>query len=108
MLVALLPLDDAGRTRALVGIAFQIRAVNVAALAERHRQGLAQVVAALVAQLTAAIAAGEIRPEIEPEIEAELLLACTEGIGSALLVGRYDAERALAVLDHQLGRLRSA
>ena len=36
------------------------------------------------------------------------MTADTAGIGSALLVGRYDAERALAVLDHQLGRLRSA
>ncbi|SDK34165.1 TetR/AcrR family transcriptional regulator [Nonomuraea jiangxiensis] len=102
LLTALLPADPESRAETLVGIAVFIRALNDPALADRYRQGRAQLTAAVADLLgRAAPAAGESSGE-EAELAADTLLALVDGLASDLLLGHLSPERAQRILDRQL------
>lgn len=105
LLVALLPLDDDARTDARVGSAFLIRALGDDRLRETYRTGNRLIRAAVADRLAAARDAGELAA-LDPDREATVLLALAGGLAEAVLLGGADEAGALAVLDHQLGRLR--
>ncbi len=105
LLVALLPLDDDARTDARVGSAFLIRALGDDRLRETYRTGNRLIRAAVADRLAAARAAGELAA-LDPDREATVLLALAGGLAESVLLGDADEAGALAVLDHQLGRLR--
>ncbi|ANY06600.1 TetR/AcrR family transcriptional regulator [Pseudonocardia sp. HH130630-07] len=101
LLVALLPLDDDARTDARVGSAFLIRALGDDRLRETYRRGNRLLRGAVVDRLAAAGLGG-----IAPEPDAAILLALAGGLAESVLLGEHDAASAVAVLDHQLDRLR--
>lgn len=105
LLVALLPLDDDARTDARVGSAFLIRALGDDRLRETYRTGNRLIRAAVADRLAAARDAGELAA-LDPDREATVLLALAGGLAESVLLGDADEAGALAVLDHQLGRLR--
>ncbi|MBN9759411.1 MULTISPECIES: TetR/AcrR family transcriptional regulator [unclassified Pseudonocardia] len=105
LLVALLPLDDDARTDARVGSAFLIRALGDDRLRETYRTGDRLIRAAVADRLAAARDAGELAA-LDPDREATVLLALAGGLAESVLLGDADEAGALAVLDHQLGRLR--
>lgn len=105
LLTALLPLDDDARTDARVGSAFLIRALGDDRLRETYRTGNRLVHTAVAERLAAARDAGELTG-LDPDREATVLLALAGGLAESVLLGDADGAGALAVLDHQLGRLR--
>jgi AcrR family transcriptional regulator len=105
LLTALLPLDDDARTDARVGSAFLIRALGDDRLRETYRTGNRLVHTAVAERLAAARGAGELTG-LDPDREATVLLALAGGLAESVLLGDADGAGALAVLDHQLGRLR--
>jgi hypothetical protein len=44
-------------------------------------------------------------PEIDPDLEAVLLLAVADGLQGSVLLGQRTPESAVALVDHQLGRV---
>lgn len=107
VLVALLPLDDDARTDARVGSAFLIRALGDDDLRETYRSGNRLIRQAVADRLSAAHRSGEITV-LDAEREATILLALVGGLAEALLLEEYDVPAAVAVLDHQVGRLRGS
>jgi TetR/AcrR family transcriptional regulator, transcriptional repressor of bet genes len=105
ILVALLPMNPESRMELLVGNAVFIRALADAKLVEQYLSGLSQLTGAVAEQVTAAVGANELRADLDPELEADVLLATVRGLASDLLLGHHDPDRAMAILDHQLGRL---
>ncbi|WP_224403914.1 TetR/AcrR family transcriptional regulator [Pseudonocardia sp. ICBG1034] len=105
LLTALLPLDEDARTDARVGSAFLIRALGDERLREIYRRGNRLVHTAVAERLAAARDAGELTG-LDPAREATVLLALAGGLAESVLLGDADGAGALAVLDHQLGRLR--
>lgn len=105
VVVALLPLDDASRTDALVANAFLVRALKDEEIAGRFRTGHAQLSAALAAMITTAQADGALSAGLDPVREADLLLAVVAGLGDAVLLGHRTPEDAVALVDHHLSRL---
>ncbi|MGP4016703.1 TetR/AcrR family transcriptional regulator [Saccharopolyspora sp. 5N708] len=102
---ALLPVDQDGRTAALVGSAFFVRSLSQPDTAEKFRQGQAEVLRLLSDLLAQAQDAGELRADLDAEREAEILLAVIGGIGDSLLLGQHTSETAQAVLDYHFDRL---
>ncbi|GAA4981558.1 TetR family transcriptional regulator C-terminal domain-containing protein [Pseudonocardia tropica] len=105
LLTALLPLDDDARTDARVGSAFLIRALGDERLRETYRSGDRLIHGAVAERLAAARDAGELAG-LDPGREATVLLALAGGLAESVLLGDTDGVAAVAVLDHQLGRLR--
>lgn len=105
VVVALLPLDDASRTDALVANAFLVRALKDEEIAGRFRAGHAQLSEALAALIAAAKADGVLSAGLDPVREADLLLAVVAGLGDAVLLGHRSPEEAVALVDHHLSRL---
>lgn len=105
VVVALLPLDEAGRTEALVANAFLVRALKDEEIADRFRTGHAQLTEALAAMVAAAQSDGTLAPDLDPAREADLLLAVVGGLGDAVLLGHRTPEEAVALVDHHLSRL---
>ena len=103
--MALLPLDDDSRTDARVGSAFQIRALADPGMRETYREGDRLIRAAVAERLAVARDDGALA-DVDADREATVLLALVGGLAEALLLGDHDEVSAVAVLDHQLGRLR--
>lgn len=100
LLVALLPLDEDSRTDARVGSAFQIRSLADPDVREAYREGNRLIRAAVAERLAAGASAA-----LDADREAEVLLALVGGLTEGLLLGDHDERSAVAVLDHQLGRV---
>jgi AcrR family transcriptional regulator len=107
VLVALLPLDDEGRTDALVANAFLVRALKDEEIADRFRTGHTQLTEALAALITAAQVEGTLAKDLDSAREADLLLAVVGGLGDAVLLGHRTPEDAVALVDHHLSRLEA-
>lgn len=105
ILVALLPLDDQARTDARVGSAFQVRALGDDDLRATYRAGNRLLRTAVADRLAEARDAGELA-DLDPEREATVLIALAGGLAEAVLIGDETESSAVAVLDHQLARLR--
>ncbi|MGI5199044.1 TetR/AcrR family transcriptional regulator [Streptomyces sp. CA-288835] len=103
--VALLPVDDASRTEALVANAFLMRALKDPEIADRFRAGHAQLREALAAMVADAQTVGDLSADLDPTLEADLLLALIAGLGDAVLLGHRTPEEAAALVDHHLSRL---
>lgn len=105
MLPALLPLDPAGRTGALVGIAVFFRALHQPGIAATYERGRALLLAAVTDRIRDAVGAGEVPAGADPGLEARVLLSTVGGLGYDLLLGHCSAEQAVQVLHHQIDRL---
>ncbi|WP_199435209.1 TetR/AcrR family transcriptional regulator [Qaidamihabitans albus] len=104
-LVALFPLDDAGRTEALVANAFLVRALKDPEIADRFRTGHAQLRDAVATLIANEQATGALPADLDPAREADLLLALVSGLGDAVLLGHRTPAEAEALIDHYLSRL---
>lgn len=105
ILVALLPLDDDARLDARVGSAFLVRALGDDDLRATYRTGNRMLHAAVADRLAEARDAGELI-DLDPAREATILIALAGGLAEAVLVGTESPSSAIAVLDHQIVRLR--
>jgi AcrR family transcriptional regulator len=105
--VALLPIDEASRTEALVANAFLVRALKDEEMADRFRTGHAQLAEVLTAMVAAAQAEGELTADLDPAREADLVLAVVTGLSDAVLLGHRTPEQAIALVDHHLSRLEA-
>lgn len=105
ILLALLPLDEEGRSGALVGIAVFFRALRDPELVGDLRRGDEVLMDVLGDRVRSAVAEGRLRPDLEVRLETRLLVAVVNGLGSDLLTGCVSSEEAVAVVDHQLSRL---
>jgi AcrR family transcriptional regulator len=94
VLLELLPLDDGRRQRQLVQAAYFVRFMADRTLRDRIRDTspeLEQLIALLL-------------PEGRRD-EADFLLAGAAGLQGQMLLGHLTAERAVALIDHQLNRI---
>lgn len=98
LLAGMLPLDEEGRTDALVGSAFLVRAVGDPEMREAYRAGNRLAVEGLTAKLAAARV-------VDPDHEATRLFLLARGLTESLLLGEHTPESALAVVDRELARL---
>ncbi|MFD5247424.1 TetR/AcrR family transcriptional regulator [Amycolatopsis sp. NPDC058340] len=105
LLIALLPLDDAGRDDALVANAFLVRALKDPEIAGHFRTGHGLLRDAVAALLAAAQAEGDVAPSVDPAAEAVLLLALVSGLGDAVLLGYQSGDEAIALIDLHLSRI---
>lgn len=103
--LALLPVDDASRTEALVANAFLVRALRDPVIADRFRAGHSQLCDTLAALIAGGQATGDLSADIDPALEADLLLAVVAGLSDAVLLGHRTPEAAAALVDHHLSRL---
>jgi AcrR family transcriptional regulator len=105
LLVGILPLDDEGRTDALVGSAFLVRAVGDPDMRERYRASNRLAVDGLTTKLRVARDAGLLASDVDPDHEATVLFALARGLTESLLLGEHTPTSALAVVDRELARL---
>ncbi|AGM06372.1 TetR/AcrR family transcriptional regulator [Amycolatopsis keratiniphila] len=105
LLIALLPLDDAGRDDALVANAFLVRALKDPEIAGHFRTGHGLLRDAVAALLSAAQADGELAQSVDPAVEAVLLLSLVSGLGDAVLLGYQSGDEAIALIDLHLSRI---
>ena len=105
LLVALLPLDEAGRDHALVANAFVVRALKDPEIAGHFRTGHGQLRDAVAALLIAGQDAGDLLLTTDPATEADLLLALVAGLGDAVLLGYKSGDEAIALIDLHLSRI---
>ncbi|TCK27339.1 TetR/AcrR family transcriptional regulator [Pseudonocardia endophytica] len=105
MLVGILPLDDEGRTDALVGSAFLVRAVGDPEMRESYRASNRMAVEGLTQKLVGAREKGELAAGVDPEHEASTLFLLARGLTESLLLGEHTPESALAVVDRELARI---
>lgn len=103
LLVALLPLDEAGRDDALVANAFLVRALKDPEIAGHFRTGHGQLRDAVAALLSAT--RDDLLPTVDPVTEAGLLLALVSGLGDAVLLGYQSGDEAIALIDLHLSRI---
>lgn len=105
LLVGILPLDDEGRTDALVGSAFLVRAVADPDMREAYRASNRLAVDGLTMKLAVAREKGRLAVDADPEREATVLFLLARGLTESLLLGVHSPESALAVVDRELARL---
>ncbi|RZS34080.1 TetR family transcriptional regulator [Herbihabitans rhizosphaerae] len=96
LLLAMLPLDDAGLAEGPVLLAFLARAAVAAEIAAPLRESGAGM-RAFLAEMVGSTP--------DAEREAVILQALVDGLLSQLLVGHIDARTAIAAVDHQLDRV---
>jgi AcrR family transcriptional regulator len=101
----MLPLDEPSRQEAQVNIAFFSAATVTHAYADLLRDGYARLLDITAAQLREAAAAGQIVAGADPDREAAALFFAARGLIGPVLIGLYAPEDAVALLDHQLGRI---
>ncbi|MFE6688502.1 TetR/AcrR family transcriptional regulator [Streptomyces sp. NPDC057743] len=101
----MLPLDPESRAGLLVAAAYYSRAVHDPALGAEARDGIPKLRDFFTDQLRLAAARGELPPERATEDEAMLLISLTDGLGSYVLLGVHEPEKALDLLDRHLERL---
>ena len=105
LLVGILPLDDEGRTDALVGSAFLVRAVGDPEMRESSRASNRRAGDGLTLKLAAAGEEGELAAGVDPEQGAMTLFLLARGLTESLLLGEHTPESALAVVDRELARI---
>ena len=105
LLAGILPLDEEGRTDALVGSAFLVRAVGDPDMREAYRASNRLAVEGLTAKLAVARQKGELAAGTDPERAATTLFLLARGLTESLLLGEHTPESALAVVDRELARL---
>lgn len=105
LVASMLPLDQDGRTDALVGSAFFVRAVGDPELRSTYREGNRLIIELLADRLRAARDDGTVAADVDPAHEATVLRALAGGLGESVLIGEYTPEAALEVVDRQLARL---
>lgn len=105
LLVGILPLDDEGRTDALVGSAFLVRAVADPDMREAYRASNRLAIDGLTMKLAVAREKGRLPVDADPEREATVLFLLARGLTESLLLGEHTPESALAVVDRELARL---
>ena len=105
MLLEMLPLDEARRTRYLVYVAYFVRILHDPRLAETVRgappalEGLAEDLLAWGRDI------GEVSPALDVRTEAELLINSVDGLQTSIVLGHRTGEAAAALIDAQLDRL---
>lgn len=94
MLAEMLPSTKESRQEAAVSIAFFNRAVTTPAYAAALREGYDRIL-------------GVVRKQLPPgrEDQAAMLFWLTQGLLGPVLIGRYTADEALALLDTELDRM---
>lgn len=105
LLAGILPLDEEGRTDALVGSAFLVRAVGDPDMREAYRASNRLAVEGLTAKLAVAGEKSELAVGADPERAATTLFLLARGLTESLLLGEHTPESALAVVDGELARL---
>ncbi len=105
LLAGILPLDEEGRTDALVGSAFLVRAVADPDMREKYNASNRLAVDALSMKLAVARDKGLLASGVDPEQEATVLFLIARGLTESLLLGEHAPESALAVVDRELARL---
>ncbi|MER6669086.1 TetR/AcrR family transcriptional regulator [Amycolatopsis japonica] len=105
LLIALLPLDDAGRDDALVANAFLVRALKDPEIAGHFRTGHGLLRDAVATLLSSAQTDGDLVQSVDPAAEAALLLALVAGLGDAVLLGYQSGDEAVALIDLHLSRI---
>lgn len=108
LLAEMLPLDEERRIRHLVYAAYFVRF-----LADPDLAAVAAAAPPLLEELAATLLAdgqrrGEVPPAVDARAEGEFLLAAASGLQAGMLLGQLTAERAMALIDHQLDRLYPA
>jgi AcrR family transcriptional regulator len=101
----MLPVDEPGRQEAAVNIAFFSAATVTPEYATLLRDGYGRQLGFARAQFAAAAADGLLNDGIDPGREAESLYFLIQGLTGPLLIGQLTPDEALALLDHQLGRI---
>jgi AcrR family transcriptional regulator len=105
LLVGILPLDEEGRTDALVGSAFLVRAVGEPEMRESYRASNRMAVDGLTQKLAVARENGELADGVDPQQAAATLFLLARGLTESLLLAEHTPESALAVVDRELGRI---
>lgn len=105
LLLELLPLDDERRTRYLVHLAYLVRSLDDPALGRLFRDAPAQLEELAADLLDRARHRGEVPPDVDVRTQGELLVAVADGLATGVVLGQRTAERAVALVDHELDRL---
>ncbi|GAA0465988.1 transcriptional regulator [Actinoplanes capillaceus] len=101
----MLPVDEPGREEACVNIAFFSAATVTPEYAQQLRDGYARILAVSTANLREAARLGELRDGIDPDREAPALYFLTQGLIGPILIGLYQPDEAMSLIDDQLDRL---
>jgi AcrR family transcriptional regulator len=105
-LLAMLPMDQAGRESWIVFAEYHALALTDPALAAiRYTDMSTSFENALADLVGAAQKEGRIAPGRDPRAEAAILLATTTGLGDSIMAGMRDAEQAATILRYHLDRL---
>jgi AcrR family transcriptional regulator len=104
-LVQLLPLDAERRAGAWVWIAFLARGAVDPEVRATMRGTWVASHDYLAGLLRWARETGELAGDRDVDAEARILLAFGDGLVSHMIVGHYEADDAVAAIDHYLGRL---
>ncbi|MFE0150084.1 TetR/AcrR family transcriptional regulator [Nonomuraea sp. NPDC059007] len=105
VLMELLPLDAERRERHLVFVAYFVHMLADPALAATVRETPPGLQRLLVDMLGQGREQGQVGPEVDIPAEAAFLLAGAEGLQAGVLLGQHTPEQAVALIDHQLGRI---
>ncbi|MFI9552598.1 TetR/AcrR family transcriptional regulator [Nonomuraea endophytica] len=98
-ILELLPLDEARRTEARIGMAYLARSVVADDLAEVLRNGLPFVLGFYASVIRA------VRPDLDAEQEASALFAMAQGLVHPALIGHYSPRAVETIVDRYLDRL---
>lgn len=101
----MLPVDAPGREEACVNIAFFSAATVTPAYADQLRDGYGRILTVSIANYRDAARLGELRDGVDPDREAAALYFLTQGLVGPILIGLYQPEEALALIDGQLDRV---
>ncbi|MFC7341521.1 TetR/AcrR family transcriptional regulator [Saccharopolyspora griseoalba] len=105
LMLEMLALSEESRTEFLTAVSFFVRASVSPRLAEIYRRDWPQLEQWVAAELRRAQEAGELAADRDLQLEAELLVTVPDGLSFGLLLGHRSPERAVAAVDHYLGRL---
>ena len=105
VLLELLPLDDERRARHVVYAAYFVRFLTDPALAAVARDAAPALESLLAALIQQAQELGQVPDAVHVPAEAAHLIAAAEGLQAQVLLGQRSPADAVAVIDHQLGRI---
>ncbi|WP_027344701.1 TetR/AcrR family transcriptional regulator [Hamadaea tsunoensis] len=102
---AMMPVDGPSREEATVNVAFFTYATVDPAYADQLRDGYAHVLDLMRSWLRAAADAGELRRGVDPAAAATTLYVLTQGFVGPLLIGVFDGDEAMALIDRSLDQI---
>jgi AcrR family transcriptional regulator len=105
VLLEMLPLDEDRRNWHLVHVAYFVRFLadpDLAATVRDAPRALDNLIADLIRR---GQELGQARPDVDASAEAAFLVAGAEGLQAGVLLGQRTPERAVELVDHQLGRI---